>query len=161
MLVAPWDRLCVPRELVCDFLAVFARAEYALKAGGFAKAVGGDRAAADWTKFAKNVSSGFDREASPELSRAVTYLITNPPQRQTYQVENDLGWGAVPVKSNASHAERLVEYVKCVRNNLFHGGKYLPVPASAPDRDFLLLSSMVVLSALLLLNSTVSLEYSA
>lgn len=75
-----FNNINLPRNLACDFLAVFARSEYALKAAGFAR--GNERQAeADWDAFAKAISKSFDASNSQDLRAAVDYLLTKPPKK--------------------------------------------------------------------------------
>lgn len=71
----------MPSELTCEFLAVFARMEYALKATRFA--VGnGEGVSTNWDKFAIEADEYFHAEASAELRDAVEYLwIARPASR--------------------------------------------------------------------------------
>ena len=162
MLNAQWQKLHMPKELACEFLGIFSRFEYALKAGGFAKSSSRGYAEPDWIVFGQSIATTFDANATPELKASVAYLMTNPPLRQSYSAATGLGWSAVPVDANASQAEQLIAYIRCVRNNLFHGGKCLPPPAGSPDRDFKLVTcSLVVLGGLSVINSDVDQAYSS
>jgi len=50
--------------------------------------------------------------------------------------------------------------VRRVRNNLFHGGKFLPVPPGDPDRDKLLVQhSLTVLRTCMSLHKRVAASY--
>jgi hypothetical protein len=161
MLKAPWQKLHMPRELACEFLGIFSRFEYALKAGGFAKSSRHGYAEPDWTTFGQSIAANFNSAATPELDASVAYLVANPPLRQSYSAAAGLSWSAVPVAAGVSQAERLIAYVRCVRNNLFHGGKFLAQPVGSSDRDFKLVTcSLVVLGGLVTLNSNVEQAYS-
>jgi hypothetical protein len=160
MLTVPWMKLHMPKDLACDFLGVFSRFEYALKAAGYARSRAG-HAEPRWRGFGQAISDQFNAAATPELGAAVAYLLANPPLQQTYDVAKGLDWGAVPVPAGASQAESLIAYVRCVRNNLFHGGKFLPPPAGSPDRDFQLVSSsLIVLGALVAVDNQVHQAFS-
>jgi hypothetical protein len=76
-----FNNLNVPRDLACDFLGVFARSEYALKASGFADDKG-NRVDVGWDKFAKAIADGFDLSENQDLRTAVDYLLANPPKKQ-------------------------------------------------------------------------------
>jgi len=156
----PWQKLHMPKDLACDYLAIFSRFEYALKAAGFAQANRG-YAEPNWGGFGQSIAATFNPAATPELAASVAYLLANPPQRQSYSAAAGLSWSAVPVAATASQAEQLVAYVRCVRNNLFHGGKFLAPPAGSPDRDFQLVScSLIVFGELLPLNNDVERAFS-
>ena len=65
-------------------------------------------------------------------------------------------WLDVPPDPNLTCAERVLLMVRRVRNNLFHGGKFL-APEGGRDRDQLLVThSLVVLRACLPLDAQVA-----
>jgi hypothetical protein len=69
---------------------------------------------------------------------AVNYLLTNPPKKQVWK-NNMLEFSDTSPDRNLSQAEQVLVLVRQVRNNLFHGGKFLPLPAGDNDRDQLLI----------------------
>jgi len=140
------SHLTVPPELAWEFLGVFARSEYALKAAGFAR--GDDkRVDADWDAFAKEIANSFDPSKSQDVRTAVDYLLTKPPQKLVLK-NKKLEFSDAPPDINERETQRVLLMVRRVRNNLFHGGKFLPVPAGDPDRDKLLIQhSLTVLRA--------------
>ncbi len=52
---SPFEGLRIPRELVCEFFAVFSRLEFTLKEEGFVQR-GRERAYPDWNRFAKEAA---------------------------------------------------------------------------------------------------------
>ena len=59
-----------------------------------------------------------------------------------------------------SKAQQVLMMVRWVRNNLFHGGKFLPVPAGDDARDKLLVQySLIVLRACIPLHNQVNEAY--
>lgn len=153
-----FKHLNVPPDLACDFLGVFARSEYALKAAGFAD---GDekKVKADWNAFAKGIANSFDPFKSQGLRTAVDYLLTKPPKKQVLK-NNALEFSDAPPDKNQSQTQQVLLMVRRVRNNLFHGGKFLPVPTGDPDRDKLLVQySLTVLRACIPLHNDVSRNY--
>ena len=100
----------------------FARMEYALKATGYH--FGDGDAKPNWTKFAKSneIEELIANPSSQELADAIKYVRDNPPRKQI--VENGkLEWSESAPTTN-SDADLLLLYVRRVRNNLFHGGKF-------------------------------------
>ncbi len=153
-----FNHLKVPPDLACDFLGVFARSEYALKAARFA---GGNekQVNADWDAFAKAIANRFHPSKSQDLRTAVDYLLTNPPKKQVLK-NKTLEFSDAPPDRNQSKAQEVLLMVRRVRNNLFHGGKFLPVPVSDPDRDKLLVQhSLTVLRACIRLHDEVAEAY--
>lgn len=153
-----FSHLKLPADLACDFVGVFARSEYALKAAGF---VDGNekKVKADWNAFAKAIANDFDPSKSRDLRTAVDYLLTNPPKKQVLK-NNTLEFYDAPPDKNQSQTQQVLLMVRRVRNNLFHGGKFLPVPTGDPDRDKLLVQhSLTVLRACIPLHNDVSRNY--
>lgn len=109
-----------PDELVFHFFKEFARFEYALKAAGFNYGEG--EAKPNWDTFAASVRPTFESVQSQTLKDAVTYILTNPPQKQVVK-NGKLDWNRGLCKS-PHKADKLLVYVRRVRNNLFHGGKF-------------------------------------
>jgi hypothetical protein len=151
---SPFDRLNVDRQLASEFLAVFARYEFALKAAGFAN--GGNRKVeAAWDLYAKSIDGAFAQLNCPELAAATDYLINQAPKKQVL-VGGKIEWRDAPPDAKKPRAEQVLLMVRRVRNNLFHGGKFLP----GGDRDQVLVNhALVVLKACLPLNADVSAAY--
>jgi hypothetical protein len=153
---SPFDRLNLDARLACEFLAVFARYEFALKATGFAK---GKDATAAWDSYARAIDAAFTQLKSAELTAAIDYLISQPPKKQVL-VKGKLRWADAPPDANLPRAEQVILMVRRVRNNLFHGGKFLPVAGG--DRDQVLVNhALVVLHACLPLNANVAAAYAS
>jgi hypothetical protein len=150
--------LKIPTDRACDFLGVFARSEYALKAAGFAR--GDERQAeADWDAFAQAIADDFDLSKNHNLRAAVDYLLTKPPKKQVLK-NKSLQFFDAPPDKNQRRAQQVLLMVRRVRNNLFHGGKFLPVPTGDPDRDKLLIQhSLTVLRTCISLHNGVSRNY--
>jgi len=118
-------------NLLFLFFVVFSRFEYSLKKAGFLEKT--QEAKPDWNTFAKDLESEFRskiKESSNEtpLKSSVTYFAENPPKKQIVKVNQDervLAWGKEDKKDPAIISlEQCLIYIRRVRNNLFHGGKY-------------------------------------
>ncbi len=107
-------------ELSLEVFRTFARCEYALKAAGYVQ--GANEVKADWKRFAANSSELFERPPSKEFEAAIRFLLDHPPQKQVYR-EGKLQWSSNKPDAN-SEADLTLAYVRRVRNNLFHGGKF-------------------------------------
>ncbi len=115
-----YEQVDFDRGLVFKFFTIFSLFEYALKKTGFRQ--GNERSVeADWEAFAKEIHDDFDPSASPELQRAVSYLLTHPTKKQILD-----GGNLVFVKTGVvSHSTIwLATLISRTRNNLFHGGKF-------------------------------------
>lgn len=149
MLKDPFTFISVPKDLACEFFAVFSRFEFALKESGFVKGEG--RASPDWQRFARECTLEVAQD-SP-LAVSMGYLLAYPPQIQT----PNLKWKDVALQGKTDVAKAL-ESLQRVRNNLFHGGKH--PPNSQPGRDTELVSaSLAVLYAVLEENEQIRSDY--
>ena len=122
------------------FFRVFSRAEYALKASGFHK--GDGNAEANWDTFAKEVSGLIDTPSNQHLATAIDFILNSPPKKQVI-VNGVIDWNdAKP--TNTSSSQNLFVYIRRVRNNLFHGGKFNGHWFS-PERSMELISSSITI----------------
>lgn len=143
------DALNIPRELTLEFLATFARFEYALKRSGYL--AGNDqRVQADWNRYGNDLVALGD-DALQSVFEVAEYLEANPPLKQVKR-DGDLGWALRdPEKAKI---RGILLNLRTVRNNLFHGGKfpYLPVEESSRDEQLIrcclaILNELVALPA--------------
>jgi hypothetical protein len=100
-----------------------------------------------------------DAEAG-ELTGAVAYLEANPPQQQAWN-GNLLSWRPRPARPNDTRSRILIDHVKTIRNNLFHGGKELRDHALAERDSALLNAGMTVLRHVISLDPEVANAFSA
>ncbi len=107
-------------QLSFEVFREFARCEYALKAAGFRS--GGKNVSADWKAFAEALGTPFEQPRDPALAASIDYLLRHPPKKQVLRGDQ-LAWDDTPPQA-ASHADLVLAYVRRVRNNLFHGGKF-------------------------------------
>jgi len=136
------QQLRISQDLLLEFFATFARFEYALKEGGFARqARHGGGVEPDWERFGRSIGGDVD-----EIMTAGSYLLSQPPKKQTL-THNTLTW--TEVSGDGGLAE-LLGSVRRVRNNLFHGGKFADGSVSNPERNTQLLNGVLdVVHALL------------
>lgn len=142
-------------KLAAEFFRVFARAEYALKASGFNR--GDGPAEPDWRAFAVAVEEFISNPPTQELQQAVDFILKAPPKKQ-FIVNGLIEWKEVKPSTN-SQADTLFQYIRRIRNNLFHGGKFNG-HWFAPERSECLVSAaLVVLRAVVDHESRVSEAY--
>lgn len=115
-------------DLLLEFFTTFARIEYAMKATNLFRHRENMTnqvlpAEPDWIAFADRLHEVFDQNASAELAEASQYLIDNPPNRQVV-VNGALAWETLIWPDGQPDVHFLLQMVRRVRNNLFHGGKY-------------------------------------
>lgn len=107
-------------DLAIQLFQAFSRTEYALKAAGYHN--GDGNAEANWQKFALAVEPTISNPLSLELKAAIAFILKAPPKKQVI-VGGNIEW-AVVAPTTISQADTLLQYVRRVRNNLFHGGKF-------------------------------------
>lgn len=130
-------------NLAIELFRVFSRVEYSLKATGYNNGEG--VADVNWRKFALDVEELIANPISQALKEAVDFIFNTPPKKQVIR-NNLIDWEISEPTTN-SQADKLLIYVRRVRNNLFHGGKFNG-HWFAPERSELLLRhSLVVLSS--------------
>ena len=148
------------RQLAWSFFVFFSRMEYALKRSGKYLNKGTDDAQPNWDKFASDYKHNFNPEGSVELQVAVKYFQDQPPRKQL-RMADELGWSA-PQQFDGQEPLLiwLLRMIRCVRNNLFHGGKLPLIPVSDPSRDReVLWNSLVILMATLPLDFEVQMQF--
>ena len=130
-------------HLATEFFRTFSRAEYALNAAGFHRGEGD--AEPDCRAFALGVETFIAVPQTPTLRDAVSRIRAAPPKKQVI-INGRLDWRDAPVPTG-SESDNLFIYIRRVRNNLFHGGKFNG-HWFAPDRSYDLLSaSLLILEA--------------
>lgn len=123
----------------------FARFEYALKAANFHN--GDGDAEPNWRNFALSVEDALTHPQSDALREAIKYMLTHPPKKQVIRA-GALDWDTVVPNAN-SRADLVLLYVRRVRNNLFHGGKFSGRWFDPERSEELLRHSLVILEACL------------
>jgi len=142
-------------ELAKELFRIFARFEYALKEVGFHTGEGD--ASPHWRNFALSIDEILEEQATSELTAAIGYILDQPPRKQVVR-NGELTWELAPPQTD-SRADLLLLYVRRVRNNLFHGGKFNG-HWFEPDRsETLMKSSLVVLNAALAASDPVRRAY--
>lgn len=130
------------RDILIDFFIIFSRFEFALKAYTYNKP-NKDKAEADWDAFVNTISTRFDEKKNPELLNAVTYLLQNPPKTKR-NVNGQLAWRHINLDSNSPLINTLCIYIRAIRNNLFHGGKFNGNFEPDVSRDTTLLQTALI-----------------
>ena len=128
---SPFEDLQIDGALVCEFFAVFARFEYAMKASRYCTSDRWNNAVPDWRALKQDLGPALEQAPDNDLGRAMAFLLDAPPLVQKW-VDRRPKFQEVPLAGNSDGA-KVLESAKRVRNNLFHGGKH--TPHSPPDRD--------------------------
>lgn len=148
-------------KLIQRFFFTFSRFECALKQSiEFAKTAQHGGVEADWEKFIKNVKPVFDKNRSLALQEAVDFLLKNPPKKQVIH-DNKIVFVDINTKGK-SEIDCLKLYIKTIRNNLFHGGKFYGRMHPEDSRNYkLLLNGIIVMDELISLNKSVNKNFLA
>lgn len=109
------------RTLVYAFFENFARAECAMKFGCYCRN-DRERAAPDWSKLRERLGPRPATSKNDDLSSAIEYLVTRPPEVQLYE-KGKAEFRSKPL-TGKTRGEKALEAMCRVRNNLFHGGKH-------------------------------------
>jgi hypothetical protein len=142
-------------NLAVELFRMFSRFEYALKTTGFHTGEGD--AKPNWRDFALSIETQMENPNSPELREAIEYMLQNPPKKQIIR-NGLLKWSNTKVNTG-SRADDILLYVRRVRNNLFHGGKFSG-NWFAPERsEELLRYSLIILHACLEASPQVAMAY--
>ena len=156
------------KDQLLEFFSTFSCFEFALKNSGWYRPPRnnedpntGYRAEPDWDRFARSLNGTFRFDTSTHLAEACDYLLMNPPWREVV-ANGSLMWDAAAESNTLSDVEKLLRYVRRVRNNLFHGGTFSTLPVLDRRRKAELLQfSLVVLKECLRLSPSVRAEYDA
>lgn len=125
------------REIVFHFFAAFSRFEYAMKAAGWARSGKGDAAEPDWDRVVKELKRAPEEDKARVRARA-GILLTAPPRKQILR-KGSLGWQEAG--KSGDDLRQLIDSLKRVRNNLFHGGKYTDHGVYLSDRALQLMTA--------------------
>lgn len=125
--------LHMPAELAVQFQAAFSRMEYALKLGGFP--MGGEaKVEPNWDLFANTVNEAFMAIADADLVEAREFLLHHPPRKQVLK-DGHVTFIDQVADAKQRPTQQVLLMVRTVRNNLFHGGKFLPNGEQEPGRN--------------------------
>jgi hypothetical protein len=107
-------------NLAFEFFSVFSRFEYALKAANFHKGIAPAEANVE---HVRHVNRSTRSNTPPgDIANAISFLLVEPPKKQFIGAEG-LEWKDCPANTG-SRSKDLFTYVRRVRSNLFHGGKF-------------------------------------
>ena len=109
------DHLHLSPGLFLEFLTVFSRAEYALKAAQYHEQA--PHVTPSWDRFANHINTDFRLITDTEFLEAVNYLMTNPPGKQVIE-DGELRFRPTDVDPDQTRAQQVLGLVRRVRNNL-------------------------------------------
>lgn len=159
----PIEQTIIDRELLLNFFLTFSRFEYALKASNYFKrpnpsannALRPPDAQPDWERFAVSLRQTFQKNKNDQLLEACEYIIESPPWKQVI-INNGVAWESPIRPEHETDIEFILRMVRCIRNNLFHGGKCNNEAFEQKERTKKLLEcSLIVLNECLSLSPSV------
>lgn len=132
------------KEIIFKFFITFSRFECALKNTPTFRLVNNNSVRPNWDRFINSISDNFNKDRTRELLDAFDYLIANPPKRQQI-INGQISWQIITLPPHTSMCIRLGIYIRTVRNNLFHGGKF--VGSYEPDisRNYILINNCIII----------------
>lgn len=149
--------IALDHDLLFQFFLTFSRFEFALKSAGFALGnIHGSKP--DWPRFGASLDLDMARQ-DPNCAAAVDYLALHPPWRQVV-IAHGLAWDSSVSFTRLDRMDQVLELVRRIRNNLFHGSKFNDEVHSGLGRNELLLRhSIAVLHRCLELSPSVAAPY--
>lgn len=146
----------IPQALVYTFFESFARFECAMKESDCCGRGRNNRAEPNWTKLAERLGPLLAAQQGRKLGFAMAYLLSKPPEVQVFR-DGRAVFVKTPLRGE-NDGQRVLDALKRVRNNLFHGGKH--THHSPEERDPSLLEcALVVLEAIADLDVNLSAVY--
>ncbi len=148
----------MPADLTIEFMVTFSRMEHALKSTGYA--IGNeDKVEPAWDRFANEIDQQFNQLEDKELIEAKNLLLNSPPRKQVLK-EDQVKFKDQTVDQHQRTTQQIIRFVRTVRNNLFHGGKFLPAGEEEAGRNEVLVgASLKVIRACIELNGRVKQSY--
>lgn len=145
-------------DLAIEFMAIFSRLEYALKSTTYADGTP-QRVDAAWDRFANDIHNDFMKLDDEELIGAAKFILADPPRKQVLE-DGSLKFKDQIVDQAQRSTQQLLKFVRTIRNNIFHGGKYCPEgEVEAGRNEKLVQSSIKIMTACIFLNHRVAASY--
>lgn len=113
-------------KLASLFFIAYSRFECAMKKSSFRNKT---KAEANWRQFIEDsgvvdfLTKAHTDSSDPELQAAVAYHFDKPAKKQVVNNSNELDFNDAPLLAEENIGRRVLQSVKNVRDNLFHGAK--------------------------------------
>ena len=103
--------------------------------------------------------AGFYGVTRKDAQQRIEYILENPPRKQVIENERIIFINQT-IDSSQKNTQQLLLMIRTVRNNLFHGGKYLPDgEIEAGRNEFLVNYSLIILRNCIQINTRVYASY--
>ena len=139
------------KDLIFKFFITFARIEFSLK-NSKELLIGNNKGGQpNWDAFINRLNN-FNPSRTGNLKSSVDYILAHPPQKQVV-INNQIEFRDARV-THSSDLVKLNIYLRRIRNNLFHGGKFNGKYIPDVSRNSILLTS-----ALIIMNEWIDLDF--
>ncbi|MEY0970665.1 hypothetical protein [Providencia huaxiensis] len=131
-----------------NLFKIFAQYEFFLKMHGFTSERRDGSIKLDWDKFSNEIGAQIFENKHDELQAAINYLFNAPPKKQILK-EGKLSWQGQEKDTDIKKTPQLLfSYIRRVRNNLYHGGKFSGHWFDPERSETLINSSLIILESL-------------
>lgn len=145
------------KETIANFFIIFSFFEFGIKELGLTE-TNKNYPSPDWKAYVDKIIDKFDPNESPELAEAIGYMKENPPKKQVFKNDGSMTYDVSYFKNkNNINLQVLIQMIKTVRNNFFHGGKVKDFIKYDYERNInLFKNSLVILNTCLKLDENIS-----
>ena len=128
------DSLSIDKDTVLEFFFLFSRMEYALKRAGYHHRT---KYQAKWDDFIKETGDG-----TKEYKDAKEFILATKLKKQTINGNREVVWEELTIEVQNDN-KSLNDCIQVIRNNLFHGGKYMDGPVADYSRNQTLIKNAI------------------
>ncbi len=132
------------QQKIFDFFIILSRFESALKRTENYSFINNNKVFPNWNKLTSDIKTIFDKNKYEELRDAVDYILEHPPKIQSIN-NGVLVWIERQLDEDLPQTVQLSLYIRTIRNNLFHGGKFVGVYEPDVSRNYLLINSSLII----------------
>jgi len=140
------------KETIFNFIIFFSRFEFSLKRLGCTTTRENGEVLAFWDKYAQRIQHIAAEQSQNTIEDTLTqdavfnmakeYINSNKPRiLKINQTSGGLTWENDDSDDLQSNSKRILDLIRRIRNNLFHGEKFLIPGEMGEDRDIILLKA--------------------
>lgn len=135
-------------NLAFKLFKIFAQYEFFLKMHGFTSEGLNNGINLNWDKFSNEIGAQIFENKNDQLQIAIDNLFNAPPKKQILK-EGKLSWQGQKNDTDIKKTPQLLfSYIRRVRNNLYHGGKFSGHWFDPERSETLINSSLIILESL-------------
>ena len=144
------------KETIANFFIIFSFFEFGIKELGLTEK-NKKHPSPSWKTYIDKIIDKFDPNESRELEAAIEYMKETPPGKQVFKDSSSMTYDDSYFKNkNDINLQVLIEMIKTVRNNFFHGGKVKDFMKNDYERNInLFKNSLVILNACLMIDEKI------